>query len=418
MNYTYNVEQLYVDQDPDLVHDAIAALISWLDPDDDTRQHAFELVQVGSGGRSEHTLTVVWDLGKLSTHDAGLALVLQAQGLHLGEGETVSQDPHELLRQASALKMRATKLRALGRPEEQWAAIVAFHEAARKELAVLELPGDVSVEAEVHARIEACGLFLDARDPESATVQWQRIPSGFHATAEGAARLARLGPVFLSEHAAFAKAWRAFKSSLPRGAALTDAKPKAIRKLCEAYPGVASFWWIAYRHAEARSKWKEAKVTLGRARQLNPDNVRYVALDMLLAPKVLEPEQAMEACRRDWTELRDTSAEVNQMFALSMLRASRGLAERREILGEVHDAVKRAQQLSNGTSLGDQARALRSYVEVLIAGTAPTVTDFARVGVTPPFTGRRVQLEELEEALFARCTPYNDNSALPMAAGF
>src|SRR5438552_1926203 len=104
------------------------------------------------------------------------------QGLDLGEGEAVSQDPHELLRQAAALKMRATKLRALGRPDEQWAAIVAFHDAARKELAVLDLPGDVSVEAEMHARIEACGLFLDVRDLESVTVEWQRISSGLHTT--------------------------------------------------------------------------------------------------------------------------------------------------------------------------------------------------------------------------------------------
>lgn len=324
----------------------------------------------------------------------------------------------ELRREASALKMRALKLRALGRSEEQWAAVLAFHEAARKELAILELPGDVSVEAEVHARIEACGLFLDARDPESATVQWQRIPQTFRESPGGAARLARLEEAFRSEHTAFAKAWSAFKGTLPRGAAPPDAKAKAIRKLCEAFPGVAGFWWIAYRHAEARSKWNEAAMALGRARQLNPENVRYIALDMLLSPKVLDPQNAMETCRRDWLRLRDTSAEVNQMFALSMLRASRGIADRTGILDEVYDAVQRAQHLSKGTSLSEQAQALRIYVEVLRARSTPTITDFARMGVTLPPTTKKVQLEQLEEALFVRSTPYNDSSALPVAAGF
>jgi hypothetical protein len=233
------------------------------------------------------------------------------------------------------------------------------------------------------------------------------------------ARPAETGFPFEEEHAKFVRAWAEFKKELPKSGSLEGASAASVRKLCKTYPGAAGFWWVAYRHAEARSKWKEAKDALERARRLSPDNVRYIALDMLLASSVLERTQALEACRKDWERFRDTSAEVNQMFALSLLRLSRNSSLRPQILGEVHDAVQRAEKLAQGTSLAEQARLLRRYVEILQTGRMPTSDDFARFGMVPFLAATKpAKVDDLEDALIAHCAPYNDNARLPTAAGF
>lgn len=325
----------------------------------------------------------------------------------------------ELLREASILKMRAIRLRATVDEPHPWDAVVAFHDAARKELAALALLDNPPLEVEARARIEACGLFLDARDPESATVQWELIPVSISGSAAGSAMLARLKPTFKKEQATFVRTWTEFKKELPRSGSFEGARIGTIRKLCNAYPGIAGFWWIAYRHADARGRWKEAKHALEHARRLAPDNVRYVALDIFLASSVLAPEKALAACRKDWEQFRETSAEVNQMFALSLLRLSRNSPLRAKLIVEVHDAVQRAEKLAAGTSLGIQANLLHRYVELLRTGRTPTAEDFMRFGMVPFSTvAKKFKLDEFEEALITYCAPYNDNGRIPAAAGF
>ncbi len=72
MNYNYPLDQLYTDQDPDLVQDSVAALVSWLDPNDESRHHAFTLREQSAAGSVDHGLIVSWDLAKLTTRDPGL----------------------------------------------------------------------------------------------------------------------------------------------------------------------------------------------------------------------------------------------------------------------------------------------------------------------------------------------------------
>lgn len=72
MHHDYALEQLYADQDPDLVHDAVAALISWLDPDDKSDKHAFTLRMHQPAGDVDNQLIVSWDIQKLTACDPGL----------------------------------------------------------------------------------------------------------------------------------------------------------------------------------------------------------------------------------------------------------------------------------------------------------------------------------------------------------
>jgi hypothetical protein len=90
-----------------------------------------------------------------------------------------------------------------------------------------------------------------------------------------------------------------------------------------------------------------------------------------------------------------------------------------QVLEEVYDAVQRAEKLAASTSLAEQARLLRRYVELLRTGRQATAEDFARFGMMPfPAITKPIKIEDLEEALIAYCAPYNDNGRLPVAASF
>lgn len=70
--WVYALEQLYEDQEPDLVIDGIAHLIAWLDPEDRERSHRFELREATRKGVVEHELVVSWNLAMLAERDTRL----------------------------------------------------------------------------------------------------------------------------------------------------------------------------------------------------------------------------------------------------------------------------------------------------------------------------------------------------------
>lgn len=70
--WAYRLEQLYKDQDPDFVIDAIAPLISWLDPSARQRSHRFELRQQIRDDSIAHELVLSWNVAELAKHDERL----------------------------------------------------------------------------------------------------------------------------------------------------------------------------------------------------------------------------------------------------------------------------------------------------------------------------------------------------------
>ncbi|WP_437682019.1 hypothetical protein [Sorangium sp. So ce131] len=74
--WSYRLEQLYEDQDPDFVLDAIPHLICWIDPGDIVRSHRFELREHTRNGDVDHELTLSWDVRRLSERDPRLTVDL------------------------------------------------------------------------------------------------------------------------------------------------------------------------------------------------------------------------------------------------------------------------------------------------------------------------------------------------------
>lgn len=84
--WSYDLEQLYEDQDPGLALEAIAHLLCWLDPEGDQRSRAFELRELRGRGHIDHELTVSWDLPRLAARDPRL----EADLLRFRSGRTLT----------------------------------------------------------------------------------------------------------------------------------------------------------------------------------------------------------------------------------------------------------------------------------------------------------------------------------------
>jgi hypothetical protein len=161
----------------------------------------------------------------------------------------------DLLKRASAKKMRAARLRAVGDEDAQLEASKFFREAAKDELDALLLVPDASEQEQAGARIEACGLFLEARDPVRATEQWKRIPRWVFMTDTGHALMERLDPVYRQQRDNFAKRWRAVMGT--PGAtrvAVDELSLDGLDDLTRAYPGVPELWWLLARRSDHRGR--------------------------------------------------------------------------------------------------------------------------------------------------------------------
>ena len=192
----------------------------------------------------------------------------QADGVHLGEGEAVSSNERDrLLREASALKMRAMRLRTLGDADDQWEATVLFREAARKDLAALAALQRAPEQEEAGARIEACGLFLEGHDPVRAAEEWARLPRWVFSTEDGAAMLEKLKPLYDEVLGKFSGAWRRLAKSPGSVPEPGEISEEQIRRLLEDHPGVAELWWALSVRATSE---EEAHVARAKVGQLEP----------------------------------------------------------------------------------------------------------------------------------------------------
>src|SRR4051812_25145518 len=68
--YTYNVEQLFNDQDPSLVRSYIAPLLTWQDKKQRTTTCpvTYGIEEHCAGSISSHKLTIAWDVDVLRTY--------------------------------------------------------------------------------------------------------------------------------------------------------------------------------------------------------------------------------------------------------------------------------------------------------------------------------------------------------------
>lgn len=167
----------------------------------------------------------------------------------------MTAEEHSLLRrEASSLKMRAIRLRSLGDEQDQWDAILHFREAARKELAAMSKVEQLSEREETGARIEACGLYLEAQDPVRASLEWAQLPRWAFTSESGSAMLERLMPLYTEEIAAFSEAWRKLQPNPGKAPNIKSPSIKQLRALATRHPGVAELWWALSRREPSTEK--------------------------------------------------------------------------------------------------------------------------------------------------------------------
>lgn len=190
-----------------------------------------------------------------------------------------------LLHEADKLKLRGMRLRSFGDADEQWQATLLLRQAAKNELAALDLQMHPSDEEQARARIEACGLFLDAHDPVRAAQQWNLIPRLFFPPNAETSWLDKLGERFQEAVQDFGEHWRAIKPKPDVIPGVDQLSQSQIRSLVTRYQGVPEFWWALSKHSNHHGP-------LERVKELEPDfvqdHVASAAWKFLEAPFVRE----------------------------------------------------------------------------------------------------------------------------------
>lgn len=199
----------------------------------------------------------------------------------------------EMLAQVGILEGRANRL-ALGSAEERWAATAVLRDAAEvciRAFDALDLASSEEAASfrreRASARVEACRLFLAAKDPVRATREWCRLPREAFSRAPtghdpGAAASAAPAPApapalapapvdsirleYGQQAAAFDRAFRDVLGPDP-ARSLGEIWPDQLRVLAESYPGVPELWWALSRRTASAG---EAELARTRALRLNP----------------------------------------------------------------------------------------------------------------------------------------------------
>jgi hypothetical protein len=197
-------------------------------------------------------------------------VVSRAARDHLGEGEAVTGA--ELRREAGVMKLRAMRLRSFGDENDQWDAIVLLRRAAMNELAAIAATPDMSGPELASARVEACGLFLEARDPVRASELWQRLPRWLGTSDAGAGMMERLQPLYQPASERFLADWSGLRTEADRTPVPEQISEQRLRALLERYPGVPELWWaLSLRAADAAaSDAGAAALARDRMKQLDP----------------------------------------------------------------------------------------------------------------------------------------------------
>jgi len=194
----------------------------------------------------------------------------------------------ELLAHVEILVGRAARL-ALGGAEERWEATAVLRDAAEKRIRAFQAtemapsPGESGafLRERAAARVEACRLFLAARDPVRASREWallpweafSRGPTGKDPApgkvAEPGAAPALVDSIRFEYGHQITMFDRAFREVLGPDAwrSLGEIRPDQLRALLESYPGVPELWWALSRRTDSAG---ESDLALSRAVRQNP----------------------------------------------------------------------------------------------------------------------------------------------------
>jgi hypothetical protein len=230
------------------------------------------------------------------------------------------------------LKIKATAKLALGTPDAIFEACVLLHEAARGELRAVQSI-DAPAPTRLAALIEACGCLVDGFDPPGAAKVWAQITNEqLHVDPKlRDGMLAKLTPAYQRSQQQYATALGKLKvlrgmpphplSQWPQD--LRAPAEKEASMMTRAFPGAAGWWWVSYRLAEGRENWPVAWDALGRARELDPEDLNFEAMSIHAAISALGPAKAQEHLVRIGARLDASKPLLCLMYALGEVRMAR-----------------------------------------------------------------------------------------------
>ena len=194
--HTYRIEQLYEDQHPDFVVDAVPALLAWLaDMQGERREYEFsvDVKRRAAGTPSEEVLALTWDLQQLAKHDR-------------------------------PVRQRVRRIRSGRTPHREHVTEVAAYGLALIAISVF-LPGQRVV---AWARYVAPDLLLDATPSARRGVEVAGRARGgraaLRAISEGSGAVSGKA-LLLREDPEVAEAWLSLWSGSPAVAAMIHVKP-------------------------------------------------------------------------------------------------------------------------------------------------------------------------------------------------
>ncbi len=158
----------------------------------------------------------------------------------------------------------ARRLLAEGDADERWEATALLRDAAEREVVALQVLDPLAEEARTAALVEACRLFLEARDPLRALEPWALLPrAAFEARGDRPAPVAAIAPLFGEVVSGFS---RALRQVFGAGFSESTLHADQLRVVVESYPGVPELWWALSRRSESPG---EREMALARATRLS-----------------------------------------------------------------------------------------------------------------------------------------------------
>lgn len=307
----------------------------------------------------------------------------------------VSEVYKATLAASGKLKLRAKARLADGEPGDVFEACVLLHETARAEQRAVDALTLCPAETRLLASVEQCWSLVEGRDPPEAGKVWGQILRARGELDPGTANamLARLTPKYTEQQQAFAKAitgsptlmrLRDARSMVTTSVVERKRARKELDALLAAYPGATSFWWMAYRLAEADGDKQAAWDALSKARRLAPENSRFEAMSLLVAAWALSIPEADKHLTRVRGRFDAAGAEACLMYALAEIQlARRSKAGARSVRWErARDAAQAGRSTSRNKGLYKNLVAAELLTSALLAGATPTMDILYRAGLT------------------------------------
>lgn len=183
---------------------------------------------------------------------------------------------------APASNEPARRLLISGGADERWEAIVLLRDAAEHELTAAGALDGASDETRTAVLVEACRLFLEARDPLRALEPWALLPrAAFEPRGDRKAPVASVAPLFGEAVSAFA---RDVRRVLGPGFGSAGLHADQLRVIAESYPGVPELWWALSARSPSPG---ERDLARSRAVRLSPaladDRIAQTAFETMEA---------------------------------------------------------------------------------------------------------------------------------------